>query len=93
MLAHLCSHVVTVERIPELAETASEAFAELGLRNVEVRTGDGSLGVPDRAPFDANRRDRRSAGRPTSARCSTSSRPARRWCARWSAAGTSAWSA
>jgi protein-L-isoaspartate(D-aspartate) O-methyltransferase len=44
---------VTVERIPELAAGASEVFAELGIRNVEVRTGDGSLGVPDRAPFDA----------------------------------------
>lgn len=53
VLAHLCSHVVTVERIPELAESASAIFAELGLRNVEARTGDGSLGVPDRAPFDA----------------------------------------
>jgi protein-L-isoaspartate(D-aspartate) O-methyltransferase len=53
VLAHLCAHVVTVERIPELADAASEVFEELGMRNVEVRTGDGSLGVPDRAPFDA----------------------------------------
>ena len=53
VLAHLCSHVVTVERIPELAHAASETLAELGLRNVEARTGDGSRGAPDRAPFDA----------------------------------------
>jgi protein-L-isoaspartate(D-aspartate) O-methyltransferase len=53
VLARLCSHVVTVERIPELARAASKAFAELGLRNVEARTGDGSRGVPERAPFDA----------------------------------------
>jgi len=53
VLAHLCSHVVTVERIPELAEAASEVFAVLGLRNIEARTGDGSRGAPDRAPFDA----------------------------------------
>ena len=52
VLAHLCSHVVTVERIPELAHAASETLAELGLRNVEARTGDGSRGAPDRAPFD-----------------------------------------
>jgi len=53
VLAHLCAHVVTVERIPELAEAAAEILSELGLRNVEARTGDGSQGVPDRAPFDA----------------------------------------
>jgi protein-L-isoaspartate(D-aspartate) O-methyltransferase len=53
VLAHICSHVVTVERIAPLAESARALFAELGLRNVEVRDGDGSLGVPDRAPFDA----------------------------------------
>ena len=53
VLAHLCAHVVTVERIPELAEAAAEIFTELGLRNVEARTGDGSQGVPDRSPFDA----------------------------------------
>jgi protein-L-isoaspartate(D-aspartate) O-methyltransferase len=53
VLAHLCSHVVTVERIASLAAGARELFEELGIRNVEVREGDGSLGVPDRAPFDA----------------------------------------
>jgi protein-L-isoaspartate(D-aspartate) O-methyltransferase len=53
VLAHLCSHVVTVERIASLAESSRVVLAELGLRNVEVREGDGSLGVPDRAPFDA----------------------------------------
>jgi protein-L-isoaspartate(D-aspartate) O-methyltransferase len=53
VLAHICSHVVTVERIEALARRADELFAELGLRNIEAREGDGSLGVPDRAPFDA----------------------------------------
>lgn len=53
VLAHLCAHVVTIERIAALAVAAREVLAELGLRNVEVREGDGSLGVPDRAPFDA----------------------------------------
>lgn len=53
VLAHLCAHVVTIERIPALAAAARDLLAELGLRNVEVREGDGSLGVPDRAPFDA----------------------------------------
>jgi protein-L-isoaspartate(D-aspartate) O-methyltransferase len=53
VLARLCSHVVTVERIASLAAGARELFDELGIRNVEAREGDGSLGVPDRAPFDA----------------------------------------
>ena len=52
VLSRLCSHVVTIERHPELARTAKDMLASLGIRNVEVRTGDGSLGVPDRAPFD-----------------------------------------
>jgi protein-L-isoaspartate(D-aspartate) O-methyltransferase len=53
VLAQLCSHVVTVERNPELVRAAGANLAELGIRNVELREGDGSVGVPDRAPFDA----------------------------------------
>lgn len=51
VLAELASEVVTIERIAELAETAREALAQAGYANVEVRVGDGSLGVPERAPF------------------------------------------
>jgi protein-L-isoaspartate(D-aspartate) O-methyltransferase len=53
VLAELAAEVVTIERIPDLAETARATLAEAGYTNVEVRVGDGSLGVPDRAPFDA----------------------------------------
>ena len=53
VLAELAAEVVTIERIPELAETARAALARAGYENVEVRVGDGSLGVPERAPFDA----------------------------------------
>ena len=53
VLAELAAHVVTIERIPELAAGARRSLAEAGYGNVEVRVGDGSLGVPDRAPFDA----------------------------------------
>lgn len=53
VLSRLCSHVVTIERHSSLAGVAADTLAELGIRNVEVRTGDGSAGVPDRAPFDA----------------------------------------
>jgi protein-L-isoaspartate(D-aspartate) O-methyltransferase len=51
VLAELASEVVTIERIPELAHAARLALE--GYENVEVRVGDGSVGVPDRAPFDA----------------------------------------
>jgi protein-L-isoaspartate(D-aspartate) O-methyltransferase len=53
VLAELAAEVVTIERIPELAETARAALAEAGYGRVDVRVGDGSLGVPERAPFDA----------------------------------------
>ena len=52
VLAELAAEVVTIERIPELAESARGLLQEMGYENVEVRAGDGSLGVPDRAPFD-----------------------------------------
>jgi protein-L-isoaspartate(D-aspartate) O-methyltransferase len=44
--------VVTIERHAELADRARAALAATGCDNVEVRTGDGALGAPDRAPFD-----------------------------------------
>jgi protein-L-isoaspartate(D-aspartate) O-methyltransferase len=53
VLAELAAEVVTIERIPELAEEARERLREAGYVNVEARVGDGSLGVPERAPFDA----------------------------------------
>jgi len=52
VLSRCCSHVVTVERRADLSERAATLLADLGYRNVEVRTGDGSLGVADRSPFD-----------------------------------------
>jgi len=53
VLAELAAEVVTIERVPELAGDARERLLEAGLPNVEIRVGDGSLGVPERAPFDA----------------------------------------
>ena len=53
VLAELGADVVTIERLPELAEQARANLAAAGYRQVEVRVGDGTLGVPDRAPFDA----------------------------------------
>jgi protein-L-isoaspartate(D-aspartate) O-methyltransferase len=45
--------VVSVERIGTLADAARDRLRELGADNVEVRVDDGTLGVPDLAPFDA----------------------------------------
>jgi len=52
VLAELGAEVITIERIPELAEQAGANLAAAGYEQVEVRVGDGTLGVPDRAPFD-----------------------------------------
>ena len=53
VLAELAAEVVTIERLPELGQSARESLAAAGYERVEVRVGDGTLGVPDRAPFQA----------------------------------------
>lgn len=53
VLDELAGHVVSVERIPVLAARAGRALELTGHGDVVVRVGDGSLGAPDRAPFDA----------------------------------------
>jgi len=53
VLSLLASHVVSVERHQALSAGAGRALASLGIRNVELIVGDGSLGVPARGPFDA----------------------------------------
>lgn len=52
VLATLADRVVTVERVPELARRAGETLARLGYHNVDVVEGDGTIGLPERAPFD-----------------------------------------
>ena len=52
LLAELADEVVTIERVPELAEEARRTLERTGYGDVEVRVGDGTLGVPERAPFD-----------------------------------------
>ncbi len=52
VMAACGARVVSVERIPALADEAAARLSGLGY-DVEVVLGDGSLGVPDRAPFDA----------------------------------------
>lgn len=51
--SRLCREVWSVERVPELAGTARSVLAELDMHNVHVVVGDGSRGLPERAPFDA----------------------------------------
>ncbi len=53
VLAQLCREVFTVEIVPELACSAEEALRRRGLLNVHFREGDGALGWPEEAPFDA----------------------------------------
>jgi protein-L-isoaspartate(D-aspartate) O-methyltransferase len=53
VLSRLAREVLAVERLPELAAEARRALSELGVTNVEVIVADGSVGLPDRAPFDA----------------------------------------
>jgi protein-L-isoaspartate(D-aspartate) O-methyltransferase len=52
VLSLLCRELISVERHLELAQLAGATLSELGYGNVEVRTGDGALGVPERAPFE-----------------------------------------
>jgi protein-L-isoaspartate(D-aspartate) O-methyltransferase len=53
VLAEIASQVYTIEIVAPLAEEAAARLARLGYANVQVRAGDGYLGWPERAPFDA----------------------------------------
>ncbi len=53
LLARLAAAVVSIERWPDLAGQARRNLARHGIRNAEVLAGDGSRGLPDRAPYDA----------------------------------------
>ena len=53
VLGQVAGSVIAVERHPALAEAAAERIARLGYGNVEIVSGDGTLGWPAGAPFDA----------------------------------------
>ncbi len=53
VLSRLCAHVYGVELEPELAGGAVRALSAAGIENVTITTGDGALGLPEHAPFDA----------------------------------------
>jgi len=52
ILSHLARRVYSVERHRELTRAARNVIADLGLVNVTIMTADGSLGLPEQAPFD-----------------------------------------
>ena len=53
LLAHLAGEVFSVEVLPELTEHARAALGRAGVAGVHLVVGDGSLGLPEHAPFDA----------------------------------------
>jgi protein-L-isoaspartate(D-aspartate) O-methyltransferase len=53
ILAHLTPHVFTIEIVEELARTAGQRLRDQGYTSVQVRHGDGHLGWPEQAPFEA----------------------------------------
>lgn len=53
LLARLSDFVWSVERFPDVADTARANLLRHGVDNAEVVTGDGTRGLPERAPFQA----------------------------------------
>jgi protein-L-isoaspartate(D-aspartate) O-methyltransferase len=53
VLAHLTAHVFTIEIVEALARTAGQNLKAQGYDTVQIRRGDGHLGWPEQAPFDA----------------------------------------
>ena len=53
LLSRLCHHVYGIELDAELAAQAARSLELAGIENVTVVAGDGSAGLPERAPFDA----------------------------------------
>lgn len=52
ILSRLCATVYSIERISALASRARKTLDELGYFNIHVRIGDGTLGLPQEAPYD-----------------------------------------
>jgi protein-L-isoaspartate(D-aspartate) O-methyltransferase len=52
ILAEFTPRLFTIERSAELARAAASTLKELGYGNVILKTGDGTLGWPEHAPFD-----------------------------------------
>lgn len=53
IMGRLAAEVFAIERHEELADLAAARMARMGYANVMIRTGDGTEGWPEKAPFDA----------------------------------------
>ena len=53
VLSRLVNRVITVESIPSLARAAQNRLISMGINNVIVFEGDGGMGMPEQAPYDA----------------------------------------
>lgn len=53
VLGNLAREVIAIEAQPQLASATTERLSTLGIRNVRIQHGDGSLGWPAGAPYDA----------------------------------------
>ncbi len=53
VLARLAARVVSIERYPDLSEAAAGSLSRTGIKNVSLVIGDGSLGWPEEAPYEA----------------------------------------
>jgi protein-L-isoaspartate(D-aspartate) O-methyltransferase len=53
VMSRIADRVYTIERHASLGESARERFRKLCYENIELRIGDGTLGWPEAAPFDA----------------------------------------
>jgi protein-L-isoaspartate(D-aspartate) O-methyltransferase len=53
ILAELAQKVITVESVPELAESAKQVLDKLGYSNIEVHVAGRTMGWPEEAPYDA----------------------------------------
>jgi protein-L-isoaspartate(D-aspartate) O-methyltransferase len=53
VISRIAKEVHTIERLPTLARNAENVLKSLDYQNVYVHIGDGSLGLPGKAPFDA----------------------------------------
>ncbi|MEA3004327.1 MAG: hypothetical protein QOH81_3115, partial [Sphingomonadales bacterium] len=53
VMSRIADEVIAIERQPELARLARERMERLGYRNVRIVEGDGSVGLPEEAPFEA----------------------------------------
>jgi len=53
VMSRIADLVIAIERHEELADLASKRMRQLGYANVRIVHGDGSVGIPEHAPFDA----------------------------------------